>query len=71
MSKNEDDLQQGFLTKQRGQKHAKKLHREKTDLAEETRHRKADIKRQLEELEAYELEHDEDDCGEDYSRYIR
>jgi len=71
MSNKKDDLDLGFLTKQKGEKHNKKLHPEKTDSIEENRHKKANLKRRVEELELYELEHDENDDGEDYSRYIK
>jgi len=70
MSTKKDDLDQGFLTKQKGEKHVKKVH-EKTETVEDLRHTKANLKRRVEELELYELEHDEDEYGEDYSRYIK
>lgn len=70
MSIKKDDVEQGFLTKQKGEKHVKKVH-ERTETIEEIRHNKANLKRRVEELELYELEHDEDDNGEDYSRYIK
>jgi len=65
-----DDLEQGFLEKQRGEKHTKKLHAEKTETVEEARHRKASLKKTLAEIEQFELEHD-DELGEDFSRYIK
>jgi hypothetical protein len=64
-----DDVQQGFLTKQKGHKHTQRM-RERTETVEELRFKKANIKRRLEELEAEELEHD-DYLGEDYSHYIK
>lgn len=70
MGTKKDDLDQGFLTKQKGEKHVKKIH-EKTETVEDARHTKANLKRRVEELELYELEHDEDEYGEDYSRYIK
>lgn len=71
MSIKKDDVEQGFLTKQKGEKHVKKVHAEKTETVEEIRHKKANLKRRVEELELYELEHDEDDNGQDYSHYIK
>lgn len=68
MSSEKDDVTQGFLTKQKGHKHVKKVH-EKSENVEESRHLKANFKKHLEEIELEELEHDDTD-GEDYSRYI-
>lgn len=70
MSTKKDDPHQGFLTKQKGEKHVKKVH-ERTESFEDIRYAKASLKKRREELETYELEHDEGDDGEDYSRYIR
>ena len=68
--KTKDDVQQGFLTKQKGEKHSQTRTREKTETFEETRVKKMNLKRRLEELETYELEHDDYD-GVDYSNYIK
>ena len=69
MSNIREELDQGFLTKQKGKKHVQR-ERQKDDTFIEQRHQKTNLKKRLEELETYELEHDEYD-GQDYSRYIR
>lgn len=66
----DDEISQGFLNKQKGHKHTKKVHQERTESVEEARARRASIKKEIEDMEMYELEHDDED-GVDYSRYIR
>ncbi len=70
MKNDQNDVSQGFLTKQKGEKHLKKIH-EKNEVVEEKRYVRANLKKRKEELEWDELEHDEDEYGEDYSRFIK